>query len=273
MKQISKVKTLISGLTLSVVILASSVTSAFATPGEQGTTPPKGDKNLVSGPQAKPPVEPGSADAKQTEKLGETNQIKTNAEGKPDSKFATPLAGNVSGVDFQTFYNYCWKNLVYTTVRNTTSSVKYIRVLVWNQGHYRDMYTSVAAGGSYTYPAFYGVEGAYSAYMYVWNGSSYTYDEYQGGTNTCNVSVSRVYNTGGWVQLKIQNIGTAYATQVSSELAPYPGSGTYTGTQYDYPAPGGAAIYRWFYVSTLPYGITSYTSGSFNTPYFFTGDL
>ena len=273
MKQISKVKTLIGGLTLSVVILASSVTSAFATPGDLGTTPPKGDKNLVSGPQAKPPVEPGSVDAKQTEKLGGTNEIKTNADGTPDSKFKTPLAGNVSGVDFQTFYNYCWKNLVYTTVRNTTSSTQYLRVLVWNQGHYRDLYTSVAAGGSYTYPAFYGIDGSYSAYLYVWNGSYYAYDEYKGGTNTCNVSVSRVYNTGGWVELKIQNLGTAYATQVSSELAPYPGSGTYTGTQYDYPSPGGAALYRWFYVGTQPYGITSYTSGSFNSPYFFTGDL
>jgi hypothetical protein len=275
MKQLKQLKTLVGGLTLSVVILASSATSAFATPGTS-LTPPAGDKNLVSGPQTKAPVEPGTKDAKSEEKLGNTDQVKTNAEGKPEANArgeATPLAGNVSGVDFQTFYNYCWKNLVYTTVRNTTSSLKYIQVKVYNQGHYRDLYTSVAAGGSYTYPAFYGVDGGYSAYLYVWNGSSYVYDEYKGGTNTCNVSVTRTYNTGGWVQLKIQNLGTAYATQISSELAPYPGSGTYTGTHYDYPTAGGAAIYRWFQVGTQPYGITSYTSGSFNTPYNFTGDL
>ena len=75
------------------------------------------------------------------------------------------------------------------------------------------------------------------------------------------------------MQLKIQNLGTAYATVQSSELAPYPGSGTYTGTHYDYPVAGGAAIYRWFNVGTSPYAITSYTSGSWNYPYTFTGDL
>lgn len=274
MKQLKQLKTLVSGLTLSAVVLVSSATSAFATPAGP-LAPPAGNKNLVSGPQAKAPIDPGTKDAKHEAKLGATEQLKVDAEGKLDVKArgATPLAGNVSGVDFQSFYNYCWKNLVYTTVRNTTSSVKYIQVKIYNQGSYRDLYASVAAGGSYTYPAFYGVDGSYSAYLYVWNGSSYAYDEYQGGTNTCNVTVSRTYNTGGWVQLKIQNIGTAYATQISSELAPYPGSGTYTGTQYDYPAAGGAAIYRWFQVGTLPYAITSYTYGSFNMPYNFTGDL
>ncbi len=270
MKQTKQIRTLISGLTLSVVVLASSATSAFAAPTPP-STPPSANKQLVSGPQTKAPVEPGTKDAAATEKLGASESVKTNAEGKLDG--VSPLAGNVSGVDFQTFYNYCWRNLVYTTVNNTTSSVKYIRVQVYNQGHYRDIYTSVAAGGSYTYPAFYGVDGSYYAYLYVWNGSSYVYDEYKGGTNTCNVAVSRVYNSGGWVQLKIQNYGTAYASQVSTELAPFPGSGTYTGTQYDYPTPGGAAIYRWFYVGTQPYGITSYTQGSFNSPYNFTGDL
>lgn len=274
MKQFKQLKTLIGGLTLSVVILASSAASAFAAPGGS-LTPPAANKSLVSGPQAKAPIEPGTKDAKSEEKLGTTDQVKTSTDGKPqlNAKGVAPLAGNVAGVDFQTFYNYCWKNLVYTTVRNTTSSLKYIHVMVYNQGTYHDVYTSVAAGGSYTYPAFYGIDGSYYAYLYVWDGSTYAYDEYQGGTNTCNVSVSRTYNASGWVQLKIQNLGTAYATQVSSELAPYPGSGTYTGTQYDYPSPGGAAIYRWFWVSTLPYGIVSYTSGSFNSPYFFTGDL
>jgi hypothetical protein len=272
MKQFRQLKTLISGLTLSVVVVAASGASAFAAPA---TSAAPATKQPVSGPQAKPAIEPGSKDAKATEKLGSTDQVKVDASGKPQAaaKSVTPLVGNVSGVDFQPFYNYCWKNLVYTTVRNTTNTVKYIHVTVYNQGASHDVYASIAAGGSYVYPAFYGIDGAYSAYLYVWNGSSYAYDEYMGGTNTCNVSVTRTYNTGGWVQLKIQNLGTAYATQVSSELAPYPGSGTYTGTQYDYPVAGGAAIYRWFYVGTQPYGITSYTYGSFNSPYLFSGDL
>lgn len=133
----------------------------------------------------------------------------------------------------------------------------------------------MAAGGSYTYPAFYGIDGSYYAYLYVWNSttSQYEYDEYLGGTNTCNVSVARTYNTGGWVQLKIQNLGTAYANQVSTELAPYPASGTYTGTQYVYLVAGGTAIHRWFQVGTQPYGIVSSTSGSYNAPSLFYGDL
>jgi hypothetical protein len=274
MKQFKQIKTLVGGLTLSVVILASSATSAFATPAAS-LTPPAANKDLVSGPQAKAPIEPGSKDAKSEEKRGNTEQVKTNAEGKLEvgaQGEAAPRAGNVAGVDFQGFYNYCWKNLTYTTVRNTTASVQYIQVKMYNQGSYRDVYTSVASGGSYTYPAFYGVDGSYAAYLYVWNGSSYVYDEYKGDTNTCNVAVTRTYDTGGWVQLKIQNLGTAYATQISTELAPNPGSGTYTGTQYDYPVAGGAAVYRWFYVGTQPYGITSHTYGSFNLPYNFTGD-
>ncbi len=270
MKQPTKLKKILSGFTLSVVMAAGLASSAFAAPAAQATSP--ANKPAVSGPQAKPEFEPGTKDAKQTNKLGPTNQAQVTTEGKPQASAVSPLAGAVSSADFSSFYNYCWKNLVYTTVKNNTSSTQYIHVQVYSNGTYHDVYTSVAAGG-YAYPAFYGIDGAYSAYLYVWNGSSYQYDEYKSGTNTCNVSVTRTYNTGGWVQLKIQNLGTAYATQISTELAPYPGSGTYTGTQYDYPVAGGAAIYRWFQVGTQPYGITSYTYGSFNSPYFFTGDL
>ena len=271
-RQLLQLKNVISALSVGIVVAATIAATASAAAQSPQTTPTP-PRPTVSGPQSKPPVAPGSKDAKLSEKLGATSLVKAAADGTPAASSVTALAGNVSGVDFQTFYNYCWKNLVYTTVNNTTSATKYIHVQVYNQGQYRDYYTSVAAGGSYVYPASYGIDGAYSAYLYVWNGSSYVYDEYKGGTNTCNVSVTRTYNTGGWVQLKIQNLGTAYATQVSTELAPYPGSGTYTGTQYDYPTAGGAAIYRWFQVGTSPYGIVSRTDGSFNTPAYFTGDL
>lgn len=271
MKQpLKKLTSLVSGLAVGVVLLgssASSVSAASASASKQDKTPPA-NAQQVSGPQAQAPFKAGTRDAKVMAPLGSTDIVAVNGEGAP----IAPKAGTVANVDFQTFYNYCAKNTAYTTVRNTTATIKYIQVRVYNQGTYHDIYTSVAAGGSYVYPAFVGIDGAYSAYLYVWNGTSYQYDEYKGDTNTCNVSVTRTYNTGGWVQLKIQNLGTAYATQVSSELAPYPGSGTYTGTHYDYPAAGGAAIYRWFQVGSLPYGIVSSTYGSFNTPYLFTGD-
>lgn len=277
MKQFVKLKNLMGGLTLGVAVAALSTATITSAAPAQGSrpvpqTPPT--SQFSSGPQAKAPIEPGTKDAKVSEKLGATAQVKTDANGAPAaSSTIQPLAGSVAGVDFQTFNNYCYKNLVYTTVKNTTSVTKYVHVQVYNQGSYRDIYTTVAAGGSIAYPAFYGVDGAYTAYLYVWNGSSYQYDEYKTSTNTCKVAVSRVYNSGGWVQLKIQNTGTAIATQDSRELAPYAGSGTYTGQHYDYPVAGGAAVYRWFQVGTQPYGIVSSTYGSSNMPSYFVGDL
>jgi hypothetical protein len=265
-----KIRTLAGSAVLAGTLLFSGVASVFASPARTDQSRPP--TSSVSGVQAKPPVAPGSRDAKATAARGATRLTQTQADGSPTGS-ATLRAGVVANVDFQTPLNYCWRNLVYTPVRNTTTATKYIQVRLYSQGTYHDIYTSVAPNGSIAYPAFYGIDGAYSAYLYVWNGSYYQYDEYRGGTNTCNVSVTRTYNTGGWVQLKIQNLGTAYATQQSSELAPFPGSGTYTGTHYDYPAAGGAALYRWFWVSTSPYGIVSDTLGSFNSPYYFSGDL
>jgi len=185
------------------------------------------------------------------------------------------MVGAVSNVDFTTPLNYCYKNLVYAPVKNTTAVTKYLQVRLYNGSTYQEIYTSVAANST-AYPAFYGVEGTYYAYLYVWNGSTYQYDESLTNSNVCKVDVTRTYNTGGWVQLKIQNTGTAYASQQSSELAPYPLNSTYppyTGTQYDYPVAGGAAIYRWFWVGTSPYAIVSDTLNSTTSPAFFTGDL
>lgn len=253
---------LITGAALSVVV-ASPAAMVYAAPETAKAARPS-----VSGPQSKAPVEPGTKDAKQEESKGSTNLTRVNADGTP----LVAAIGAVSNVDFLAPMNYCYRNLVYTPVKNTTAVTKYVQVRLYNGTGHRDIYTSIAAGAT-SYVAHYGVTGNYTAYLYVWNGSSYQYDESKTGTNTCRVAVTRVYNTGGWVQLKIQNTGTAYATQVSSELAPNPGSGTYTGTHYDYPVAGGAAIYRWFQVGTSPYAISSYTSGSHNTPVFFTGDL
>lgn len=275
MKRLLEFKNTMRALVLGTVVAASSIASVHAAPASKPTAQKSPSGWAVSGQQAKPAVEAGTKDAAKTASLGETKQVSVDASGKmaATSNTVSPMTGSVSGVDFSTFYNYCYRNLVYTTVYNSTSSTQYIHVMLYNQGGYRDYYTSIAAGGSYSYPAFYGVDGTYYAYLYVWNGSYYQYDEYKTSTNTCNVSVSRVYNYGGWVELKIQNYGTAYATQISQELAPYPGTGSYTGTQYDYPVAGGAAIYRWFYVGYSPYGITSTTYGSWNYPYSFYGDL
>lgn len=266
MKHLSKLRALVGGLTLGGALLLSTVGSAAAVNPSVHKPPAS---RVVSGPQAKPAIAPGSRDAKQTPALGQTNLAPTDASGKP---VAPPPAGYVSGVDFQSPWNYCYQNLVYTPVRNTTTVTKYVQVQIYNQGSYRQVYSTVGANST-IYPAFYGITGSYYAYLYVWNGSSYQYDEYLSSANTCNVSVTRTYNTGGWVQLKIQNLGTAYASQQSTELAPFPAAGTYTGTHYDYPAAGGAAIYRWFYVGGSPYGIMSHTLGSFNSPYLFYGDL
>ena len=265
MKYLSRLRTVAASASLALVLVVSVAGGASAATAPASSAKPP--TTMASGPQAKPPVQP---DAAPTQKLGATEadsrQLSTT------QSTALPLAGAVAGVDLQTPTNYCSKGLVQTPVKNTTAASKYIQVRVYNQGNYKDVYTTVAAGAT-VYPAFYYTDGAYTAYLYVWNGTSYVSDEYKTGTNTCNVSVTRVYNTGGWVELKIQNLGTAYASQKSTELAPYPASGTYTGTHYDYPVAGGAAIYRWFSVGTSPYGIVSNTLGSYNAPALFYGDL
>ena len=174
MKQL---KTIVGSLALGVILIASSGATTYAAP-VSSTVPPV-DKQHISGPQSEPPIKAGSKDAKPTDKLGPTAEVKTDSavKSKMSTNQVTTKSGNVSGVDFQTFYNYCYRNLVYTTVKNTTSSTKYIQVKLYNQNASSDIYTSIAAGGSYTYPAYYGVTGTYSAYLYVWNGSSYVYDE------------------------------------------------------------------------------------------------
>ncbi len=274
MKQaLKRLRSLAVAISLSVVLLGTAG-SAYAAANSNGNKQSPPASKFTSGKQDKPAIEAGSQDAQPTEPLGPSELVKTDAAGQlvAPSGTAAPLAGAVPNVDFLAPLHYCSRNLLNTPVRNTTAVSKSIRVRVFNMGTWREVYTSVPANST-KYPAFYGVDGAYTAYLYVWNGSTYQYDETRSGTHTCRVVVTRTSNSGGWVQLKIQNTGTAYATQRSSELAPFPASGTYTGTHYDYPAAGGAAIYRWFWVGTSPYGIVSSTLGSFTAPYLFSGDL
>jgi hypothetical protein len=213
----------------------------------------------VSGAQAKPDVEAGSKDTASPamQPLGPTQLRKLDSSGKLETNAAGVAAiGNDATVDFSTFYNYCQGSLVYTTVRNYSAVTKYFQVVLSANGGTRTYYTSVAAGGT-AYPTWYGVTGVYYAYLYVWNGSSYAYDEYKTSTNNCSVTVT--WNTtavAGYVLMTAKNNGTAYASLESNELAPYPGAGTYTGRHWDYPAAGGGTINRYYYVgSGLKYGI------------------
>ena len=267
-------RSLAAVLALGVILLSTAGSAYAAATTSNGSEQKPPASNVTSGPQDKPAIEPGSQDAQATEPLGPTDLAKTDAAGRlqTPSAAAAPLAGAVANVDFLAPLQYCSRNLLYMPVKNSTATAKSIRVRVLNQSTWREVYTTVAANST-SYVAFYGIHGAHNAYLYVWNGSSYVYDETRTGTLTCSVAVTRTSNAAGWVQLKIQNTGTAYASQKTSELAPFPASGTYTGTHYDYPAAGGAAIYRWFWVGTSPYGIVSSTAGSFNTPYLFSGDL
>lgn len=256
---------------LGLAMIISVVGSVHATP--RNTSPEQAPGfNLTSGQEAKEPKLKG-VESKPMQALGSTSLVKVDDQGQPTAtNDFTAQAGAVSSVDLTGLYNYCYRDRVYVQAKNNTASVQYMQVRLYSQGYWYEQYTSVPAN-SYRNVPFYGIQGAYSTYLYVWNGSTYQYDEYKGGTNTCRVSITRTYNSGGWVQLKYENTGTAYATVQSTELAPYPGSGTYTGTQYNYPAPGGAAQYRWFSVGTSPYGIVADVVGSSLTPSYFYGDL
>lgn len=254
-------RNLAGGITLSALLMVSVAGSVSAL---SDRTPPQ--NSFKSGAEGKAPFEPGTRDAQATQPLGAADLTQSSAAA------VTPMAGIVANVDFMAPLQYCSNNLLYTPVKNATTVSKSLYIRVYNQGMWRDLYTTAAANTT-VYPAFYGVSGSYTAYLYVWNGSTYQYDELRSGTHTCSVSVTRVSNASGWVELKIQNTGTAYVTQQSAELAPFPAAGTYTGTHYDYPAVGGAALYRWFWVGTSPYGIVSHTLGSNKSPIYFTGDL
>lgn len=262
---------------LGLALILSLVGSVYAAPRGNGNKNKQGEPpalNFSSSQDAKEPKLEGE-EAQPMEALGETKLAKVDAQGQLNASASGDFsiqAGAVASVDLTNLYNYCYRDRVYVQAKNNTGSVQYIRVRVYSQGYWYDKYTSVAAN-SYVNVPFYGVQGTYGAYLYTWNGSIYQYDEYKAGENTCRVSITRTYNTGGWVQLKYENTGTAYASVRSTELAPYPGSGTYTGTQYNYPAPGGAAQYRWFSVGTSPYGIVSDILGSSVSPSYFYGDL
>lgn len=224
----------------------------------------------TSGKQAKPSLAPNSShyNAKRTTPLGATKSTSRKVVA------VTPKVGYDSTVDFTGFYNYCWHNFVYTPVHNYSGVTKYFYVSVYGDGGVKTFYSSVAAGAT-AYPYFYDMPGSYTAYLYVWNGSSYAYDEYSSNANNCNVSVSVASSPyySGYVLMTIKNSGNAYATVNSQELAPYNTYGTYTGgMHYDYPALNGGVIYRYYYVGTgVRYGIVADVDGSYSNSWGFSG--
>src|SRR5690349_7378512 len=140
MKKLSRLKSLASGLTISLAIVASSAASAMAAPASI----PHGQQPAVTGPQAQLPLDPEKSkdkEAKPSAKLGETNTLKVDKDGNLTS--VVPLAGNVSGVDFQSPLNYCYHNRVYLPVTNTTGVTKYGHVYFYNQGIQRDVYITI----------------------------------------------------------------------------------------------------------------------------------
>jgi hypothetical protein len=233
-------------------------------PSAQGMAPATPDANI----QAKKPVSSVSKEVKpQTaavpaQSKGRTQLLPTDANGVPQTGGMTAQAGNVAALDFMTPYMGCYQNVVQTGIKNNTASVQYYQIYFYANGLSSTMYGSVSAS-SYSYPTFYGVNGSWSAYMYVWNGSYYQYDEYKSNSLSCNVSIAFSNWGYGYAQLAIKNNGTAQASVNSKELAPYGYAGTYTGSQWDYPVPGGATLYRYFYVGTgLKYGVYSDVLGS-----------
>lgn len=276
MRHFKKAKPLLGGIVLSVALVVSSIASVSAVASHdrkdrdhrRGTPP---SSSFSQGPQDSHPVEPGTVDAPETEKLGQAEEIQVDTNGKLKAESEQELGANIVEVGFDTPLNYCYKNLVYARVDNHTAATQSVQVTMYNQGGEHNKWATVAAGQT-AYVAFYGVEGEYAAYLYHWDDSTYQYVNKVYGESICQVAVTRTYNANGWVQLRIQNTGTAYATQKSSQLAPNAGVGEYTGTHHDKPVAGGEAIYRWFDVNGSTYGITSSTYGGTNSPYLFNGN-
>lgn len=278
MKQFKRVRPLLVGAVVSVALVAGSVASVSAFGSHdrgnkhRKSSPPS--SSFSQGPQDKHPVEPGTVDAKETDKRGKTKEVEIAADGTVSSETKQELARAVdtSKVSLEDPLNYCYKNLVYVRVANHTNTTQSVRVSMYYLGGEYTKYANVGANQT-AYVAFYGVEGEYAAYLYHWDGSAYNYVSDTSGESICRVAVTRTYNSNGWVQLRIQNTGTAYATQKSSQIAPNAAVGEFTGTHHDKPVAGGEAIYRWFDVSGGAYGIVSGTYGSTNTPFLFSGNV
>lgn len=250
--QFSPKRRLFAGIAAVGIMTVSGLAISQSVEAKPAVTPPA----ITTNKQAKPAIQPGKADAKPTAPLGATKLLNVNPTTGKLASVKSPAVGYDSSVDFSTKYDYCYGALTYTTVRNLSAVTKYYEVVFYNGSQTRTFYSSLAAN-SYGYPAFYGTTGAWSAYLYVWNGSSYAYDEYLSGTNNCSVSWSvtkSVYS--GYLYFTATNNGTAYVSLELDELAPNASYGTYTGDHWYYPAAGGGTVSQYVYVGVgLKYGV------------------
>jgi hypothetical protein len=262
-----------AALAIGVGMSVSLMSGASAAPSHVTAHPAK-PPVAAWGSSVKPKLQPGDGHAAVAQaSKGATQQLKLTLDGKPASHLATPKAGNNGNVDFVGNYNYCYDSAAYTEVYNYSASTQYYEVVLTNgSAPTRYLYSSIAAH-SYGYPYWTGLHGTYYAYLYVWNGSSYAYDEYTTSNNTCNVGVSvSKYAYGPYVLLTIHNYGTDYVNYGTDELGPYSGYNTYTGgVHWDYPAPGGTAYRYYQVVAGSAYQIVGFAQGALQTPNIMTG--
>lgn len=264
-------------------LVAGIAAAGFATVGSlavaqvvQAKPSPAAPPAITTNQEAKPAVLPGTVDAKSMAPRGATQLRQVDpTTGAPlgKSPSAVPNTGYNSNVDFSTQYNYCYGALTYTTVHNLSSATQYYEVVFYNGSQSRTFYSSLSAG-AYGYPTFYGTNGSWTAYLYVWNGSAYSYDEYLTGSNTCSVTYSvtkSIYS--GYLYFTATNNGTDYAYTELDELAPYAAYNTYTGDHWYYPAAGGGTVSQYVYVGVgIAYGVdVNPAAGSTYYPSHYTG--
>lgn len=262
-------RALVAGLSVATIATAGALAVSQAV---QARPAPAAPPAVTTNKQARPAIQPGKADAKPMAPLGATKLRQVNpTTGKPTG--VVPFTGNDSSVDFSTQYNYCYGALTYPAVRNLSSVTKYYEVVFYNASQTRTFYSSLSAGG-YGYPAFYGTNGAWSAYLYVWNGSSYAYDEYLYGNNNCSVTWSLTKSSySGYLYFTAKNNGTDYVSLELDELAPNSTYGTYTGDHWYYPTAGGGTVSQYVYVGVgIKYGVDVVpAAGSTYYPSHYTG--
>jgi hypothetical protein len=240
--------------------------SAYAEPsaplGAHGDT-------VSSGQQGKPSVEPGSIKVASEPALGPTQFVQvsgTTAAPKTEQRAD-------AGVGLYNALNYCYGAMTYTPVYNNNTTSRHFMVVLNNQSQSRHFYGSVAAGGTFYVP-FSGVRGDFSAYLYVWNGSAYRYDDYRVSNNRCDVTVTAVCSSTypGWVQEVLKNNGTAYASVQTYRSQPTPQA-----SYYDYPIAGGEAVTRWVKIrestdTAKPFVLAVSVLGSYELQQHFTGN-
>ena len=112
---------------------------------------------------------------------------------------------------------YCSANQLYLAVRNDAAAATHQTRIVHNGVTTYRTFSLAAGATSASYTA--GVTGAYTAYVYRWNGSAYAFVTSTSGTLTCAVTAS-LERSGLYGRVTLRNTGTAVATVYTRRLAP-----------------------------------------------------